>query len=148
MTTATSPSRSSRTDRASLTREAILVAAERLFADHCAVCHGVDRGGYIAPALNRDTTRLTASQVGARVIAGSATTLMPPHPTYDGTLSGRDRDRIARLVTTQPKSDPRWTIDDVRASLTVLVADESKLPARPSYPIADIADLMDELPTE
>lgn len=116
--------------------------AERLFADHCAVCHGVDRGGYIAPALNRDTTRLTASQVGARVIAGSATTLMPPHPTYDGTLSGRDRDRIARLVTTQPKSDPRWTIDDVRASLTVLVADESKLPARPSYPIADIADLM------
>ena len=116
--------------------------AERLFADHCAVCHGVDRGGYIAPALNRDTTRLTASQVGARVIAGSATTLMPPHPTYDGTLSGRNRDRIARLVTTQPKSDPRWTIDDVRASLTVLVADESKLPARPSYPIADIADLM------
>ena len=34
MTTATSPSRSSRTDRASLTREAILVAAERLFAEH------------------------------------------------------------------------------------------------------------------
>lgn len=34
MTTATSPSRNSRTDRASLTREAILVAAERLFAEH------------------------------------------------------------------------------------------------------------------
>ena len=32
MTTATSPSRSSRTDQTSLTREAILVAAERLFA--------------------------------------------------------------------------------------------------------------------
>jgi AcrR family transcriptional regulator len=34
MTTATSPSRGTRTDRASLTREAILAAAERLFAEH------------------------------------------------------------------------------------------------------------------
>lgn len=34
MTTATTPSRSPRTDRASLTREAILTAAERLFAEH------------------------------------------------------------------------------------------------------------------
>ncbi|MCV7176926.1 TetR/AcrR family transcriptional regulator [Mycolicibacterium sphagni] len=34
MTTATTPSRSTRTDRASLTREAILIAAERLFAEH------------------------------------------------------------------------------------------------------------------
>jgi AcrR family transcriptional regulator len=34
MTTATSPSRGTRTDRASLTREAILTAAERLFAEH------------------------------------------------------------------------------------------------------------------
>ena len=34
MATATTPSRSSRTDRASLTREAILTAAERLFAEH------------------------------------------------------------------------------------------------------------------
>lgn len=34
MTTATTPSRNSRTDRASLTREAILTAAERLFAEH------------------------------------------------------------------------------------------------------------------
>lgn len=116
--------------------------AERLYADRCAVCHGADRGGYIAPALNRDDTRLTAAQVGARILAGSATTLMPPHPTWNRTLSGRDRDRIARLVTTQPRSSPTWTIDDVRRSLTVRVADESRLPARPAYPIADIADLM------
>ncbi|WP_431236799.1 TetR/AcrR family transcriptional regulator [Mycolicibacterium aichiense] len=34
MTTATTPSGSTRTDRASLTREAILTAAERLFAEH------------------------------------------------------------------------------------------------------------------
>jgi AcrR family transcriptional regulator len=34
MTTATTPGRSTRTDRASLTREAILTAAERLFAEH------------------------------------------------------------------------------------------------------------------
>ncbi|MBI3157120.1 MAG: c-type cytochrome [Burkholderiales bacterium] len=119
-----------------------IARAERLFAEHCATCHGVDRGGYVAPALNRDDTRLTAAQVGARILAGSATTLMPPHPTWDRTLSGRDRDRIAKLVTTQPKSSPSWTIDDIRGSLAVLVGDESKLPARPTYPIADLADLM------
>jgi hypothetical protein len=67
---------------------------------------------------------------------------MPPHPTWNRTLSGRDRDRIARLVTTQPRSSPTWTIDDIRRSLTVRVADESRLPARPACPIADIADLM------
>ncbi|MBK9360977.1 MAG: cytochrome C [Rubrivivax sp.] len=67
---------------------------------------------------------------------------MPPHPTWNRTLSGRDRDRIARLVTTQPRSSPTWTIDDICRSLTVRVADESRLPARPACPIADIADLM------
>lgn len=30
--------------------------AEKLFMEHCAVCHGADRGGYIGPALNRDET--------------------------------------------------------------------------------------------
>ena len=37
--------------------------AEQLFTQHCAVCHGADRGGYIGPALNRDDTRLSRADV-------------------------------------------------------------------------------------
>jgi len=40
--------------------------AERLYADHCAVCHGADRGGYIGPALNSDQTKLTQKQISAK----------------------------------------------------------------------------------
>jgi len=40
--------------------------AERLYADHCAVCHGADRGGYIGPALNSDQTHLTQKQISAK----------------------------------------------------------------------------------
>jgi mono/diheme cytochrome c family protein len=41
--------------------------AEQLYADHCAVCHGADRGGYIAPALNSDQTQLTPEQVRGKI---------------------------------------------------------------------------------
>ena len=119
-----------------------LARAERLFAERCAVCHGVDRGGYIGPALHRNGTRLTAAQVGAHILAGGATTLMPPHPSWGGTLSGRDREQLAKLITQQPRAKVDWTIDDVRRSLVVKVADESRLASRPTYPIADIGDLM------
>jgi mono/diheme cytochrome c family protein len=44
--------------------------AEQLFADHCAVCHGADRGGYIGPALNRDETMLTEFEIYAKITTG------------------------------------------------------------------------------
>lgn len=116
--------------------------AERLFADHCAVCHGADRGGYIAPALNRDETVLTHERVATTILTGAPSTLMPPHPSWRGKLSSTDRDLLAMLVTTQPKRDLSWSIDDVRRSLEVLVADESTLPEKPRYAIDDIDDLM------
>ena len=116
--------------------------AERLFADHCAVCHGSDRGGYIGPALNRDQTKLTQAQVSAKIQMGSATTLMPQHPGWLGKLSARQRDLIAALIAQQPKKTLAWGLEDIRKSLTVFVADESTLPAKPVYAIEDIDDLM------
>ena len=70
--------------------------AEQLFADHCAVCHGADRGGYIGPAL----------------------------------------------VSQQPKRQVSWGLEDIRRSLEVYVADETSLPATPTYPIENLDDLM------
>ena len=120
-----------------------LARAERLFAQHCAVCHGADRGGYIAPALNRDATKLNHAQVAAKISGGIPPTLMPAHPSWGSSaLSAADRELLATLITTQPRTTPSWGIDDVRGSLQVLVADESKLPAAPRFRIGHIDDLM------
>ena len=54
--------------------------AEQLYADHCAVCHGADRGGYIGPALNSEQTKLTEQQISSKILEGGAVTLMPQHP--------------------------------------------------------------------
>lgn len=119
-----------------------LPRAEQLYAQHCAVCHGADRGGYIGPALNRDETKLSRAEVAVKILGGSPPTLMPQHPTWRGGLSAKDRDLLAELVVTQPKRALSWGIDDIRASLQVLVADESSLPSAPVYRIDRIDDLM------
>lgn len=116
--------------------------AERLYADHCAVCHGADRGGYIGPALNSEQTRLTREQIRARIIEGGATTLMPQHPTWPGKLSIRKMDLLASLIAGRPKQSMSWGLEDIRRSLEVLVADESTLPGKPVYPIENLDDLM------
>ncbi|MCK4675913.1 MAG: cytochrome c, partial [Gammaproteobacteria bacterium] len=116
--------------------------AEQLYADHCAVCHGVDRGGYIGPALNSDQTKLTQAQVSAKILEGGATTLMPQHPTWPGKLSIRKMDLLASLITQRPKQLMSWGLNDIRNSLEVLVADESSLPDKPTYPIDNLDDLM------
>ncbi len=116
--------------------------AERVFAQHCAVCHGADRGGYIAPALNRDETELSRAVVEQKIVGGAPPTLMPAHPSWRGGISAKDRALLVELVTTQPKPTLTWGMDDIRKSLEVLVTDESRLAAAPNYKIDRIDDLM------
>ena len=116
--------------------------AERLYTRHCAVCHGADRGGYIGPALNRDVTKLTKEQVAGRIVAGKPPTLMPQHPSWRGVLPARDQALLAELITTQPQRNLSWGMQDIRDSLQVLVAQESTLPAAPTYRITAMNDLM------
>jgi mono/diheme cytochrome c family protein len=117
--------------------------AEQLFAQHCSVCHGADRGGYIAPALNRDETKLSRAVVEQKIVGGVPPTLMPAHPSaWRGGLSAKDRELLVALVTTQPKRNLGWNIHEVRKSLEVFVADESRLPPAPGYAIDHIDDLM------
>jgi mono/diheme cytochrome c family protein len=116
--------------------------AEQLFADHCAVCHGADRGGYIGPALNSEETNLTEFMVRAKVLTGGVGTLMPQHPKWGGKLSSKEIDQLASLVAKQPKRQVSWGLADIRRSLEVYVADESTLPDKPVYPIENLDDLM------
>lgn len=125
-----------------LTSAQNLQRAEQLFTQHCAVCHGADRGGYIGPALNSDDTKLSRADVAKIILGGSPPTLMPQHPSWRGALSARDRELLAELIVTQPRRRLDWGIDDVRRSLRVLVKDESRLPAAPQYRIDHIDDLM------
>jgi nitrite reductase (NO-forming)/hydroxylamine reductase len=115
---------------------------ERLYADHCAVCHGADRGGYIGPALNSEQTKLTQAQISAKIIEGGATTLMPQHPTWPGKFSTRIINQLASLIAKHPKQAMTWGLKDIRNSLEVLVTDESSLPTKPTYPIENLDDLM------
>ncbi|MCK4833987.1 MAG: c-type cytochrome, partial [Gammaproteobacteria bacterium] len=116
--------------------------AERLYADHCAVCHGADRGGYIGPALNSDQTKLTQKQISTKIHIGGVTTLMPLHPTWPGKLSIKDMELLASLIAKRPKQSMSWGLDDIKNSLEVFVADESTLPTKPTYPIDNLDDLM------
>ena len=116
--------------------------AERLFGQHCAVCHGADRGGYIAPALNRDDTQLSRAVIDQKIVGGAPPTLMPAHPSWRGGLSAKDRALLVDLITTQAKPVLTWDLDATRKSLEVFVADESRLAAAPRYRIDHIDDLM------
>lgn len=120
-----------------------IARAEHMFEQHCAVCHGADRGGYIAPALNRDEIKLSQVVVEQTIMGGAPPTLMPAHPSsWRGEISAKDRVLLAKLITTQPKRTLSWDIDDVRKSLEVFVADESSLPTAPGYRVDQIDDLM------
>ncbi|MFA5520229.1 MAG: cytochrome D1 domain-containing protein [Castellaniella sp.] len=119
-----------------------LVRAEKVYAQHCAVCHGADRGGYIGPALNKNELKYSADEVDGIIISGVPPTLMPQHPSWRGMLSGSERRLLAQLVTTQPRNELDWDLDDIRNSLEVLVADESTLPAKPGYAIDSMDDMM------
>ena len=88
--------------------------AERLFGQHCAVCHGADRGGYIAPALNRDDTQLSRAVIDQKIVGGAPPTLMPAHPSWRGGLSAKDRALLVDLITTQAKPVLTWDLDATR----------------------------------
>ncbi|WP_394060213.1 cytochrome D1 domain-containing protein [Alcaligenes sp. WGS1538] len=114
------------------------VRVDHLFQQNCAVCHGADRGGYIAPALTSD--RLVQSEIALRgtIMTGIPDTLMPP---FAGRLSDEDIRALAHLIKTEPAADLKWGMDEIRASVKVLV-DEATLPAKPAYAIDSVYDLM------
>jgi len=101
-----------------------------LFAQHCAQCHGPDRLGLMGPALlPENLTRLKKAEAIETISNGRAATQMPPF----GRLL--DAQQIAALVdfVYSPLAEvPRWGLDEINASRTVLVA-ANELPDRPVH---------------
>ena len=114
--------------------------AETLFNGNCASCHGQDLGGYLAPALNK--TRLAGrspTTLRSMIMTGVFDTLMPP---FYGKLSDDQIKLLVNYISTTPKLDPKWTLDDMKRSLKVHVQDESTLPDKPGYTIESMDDLI------
>lgn len=113
----------------------------QLYENNCASCHGSDHGGFIAPALNADTLKgRSPTALRSLIMTGSFDTLMPP---FYGRLSDDEiRGLVKHLQTTPKQANPAWTIDDIKASIKVYVKDESTLPAKPTYQINSMDDVI------
>ncbi|MCG6967794.1 MAG: nitrite reductase [Chromatiaceae bacterium] len=104
--------------------------ASALFQKHCAQCHGVDRLGLMGPALLPDNlTRLKKSEAIETVAKGRAATQMPP---FGQLLDGQQIAELVDYVYTPLAEVPRWGVDEINASRTVLVA-PADLPDRPVH---------------
>lgn len=113
----------------------------QLYEDNCASCHGSDHGGFIAPGLNADTLKgRSPTALRSLIMTGSFDTLMPP---FFGRLSDDEiRGLVKHLQTTPKQANPAWTIDDIKTSIKVYVKDESTLPAKPTYQINSMDDVI------
>ncbi|GAB4262367.1 MAG: cytochrome D1 domain-containing protein [Methylomicrobium sp.] len=108
--------------------------AHELYQQNCASCHGSDHGGYLAPALNAETLKgRSPTALRSLIMTGSFDTLMPPF--YGRLTDDEIRLLVNHLQSTPKLANPAWTIDDMKASLKVYVKDETQLPAKPSYSI-------------
>jgi nitrite reductase (NO-forming)/hydroxylamine reductase len=113
----------------------------KLYEENCASCHGSDHGGFIAPGLNSEALKgRSPTALRSIIMTGSFDTLMPP---FYGRLSDDEiRGLVKHLQATPKLANPAWTIDDIKASIKVYVKDESTLPAKPTYEIDDINNII------
>ncbi|WP_271272437.1 cytochrome D1 domain-containing protein [Aliamphritea hakodatensis] len=114
--------------------------SEELFADKCGACHGMNRAGYIGPALNSSSHgNFPVAALEALITYGIPGTLMPR---WEGRLSKEEITGIAELIINEPVPDVSWDMADIKNSLEVYVADETSLPDAPVYPVENLAALM------
>jgi DNA-binding beta-propeller fold protein YncE len=108
------------------------VAAEpaRLYAEHCASCHGADRFGGIGPALLPSNLERLRKPAAAEVIAnGRLATQMPG---FADKLTPAEIAALVELVYARVEPAPRWGEAEIRASRVVHHAAGS-LPDKPQY---------------
>jgi cytochrome c553 len=90
------------------------VPAAKLFAEHCAVCHGVDRLGGIGPALLPSNLERLRRPAAEKVIAeGRVATQMPA---YSDKLSPQDIRLLAEFIYREPEKAPTWDLAAIGAS--------------------------------
>jgi DNA-binding beta-propeller fold protein YncE/cytochrome c553 len=90
------------------------VPAERLYAEHCAACHGADRLGAIGPALLPESLERLRRPAAAQVIGqGRVATQMPG---FADKLGAEDIRQLTEFLYSSPGRVPEWGEAEVRGS--------------------------------
>ena len=115
------------------------VAAEKLYAEHCASCHGPDRLGAIGPALLPENLgRLKREQAVAAIREGRVATQMPP---FRDKLDAEQIARLTELIYQPLPEVPRWGMTEIRASRLLHVKPDTKLSDKPVFKVKDPLNL-------
>lgn len=91
--------------------------AARLYAEHCASCHGADRLGGQGPALLPENLgRLSGPRAAAVIAQGRNATQMPA---FAEMLAKREIDALASYIATPLASIPVWSAPEIAGSRIV-----------------------------
>src|SRR5262249_25326327 len=91
--------------------------AAKLYADHCAQCHGADRLGRLGPALLPENLgRLTGARAISVIVNGRAATQMPG---FAGALNNDEIAALATHIATPLPVVPAWGADEISASRVI-----------------------------
>ena len=104
--------------------------AERLYADHCAECHGSDRLGGMGPALLPENLHRLKREKAVQVIRrGRPATQMPA---FEDRLNEQDIEALTEYIYKPLPQVPEWSRMHAEATRKVFVARE-ELPGKPLH---------------
>jgi DNA-binding beta-propeller fold protein YncE/cytochrome c553 len=104
--------------------------AAKLFAQHCASCHGAERLGGMGPALLPENLSRLKKQDAIATIRDSRPGVQMP--AFRAVLAKQEIERLADWIYTPLSPAPVWGEAEIRASRVVLHAPGS-LPAKPKF---------------
>jgi len=105
----------------------------KLFAEHCAQCHGPDRLGAMGPALlPGNLHRLKKDQASSVIADGLPATQMPA---FAGKLTPAQIDLLVETIYTPPAQTPVWGEAQIRASRVVYLPEAAQAQADAVKPV-------------
>ncbi len=103
---------------------------DKLYAEHCAACHGADRLGAIGPALlPENLARLRQPEAAQVILRGRPATQMPA---FSDKLGAEEARALTELIYTPLAAVPQWGEAQIRAS-RIEHAKTASLPRRPVH---------------
>lgn len=107
------------------------VPVAKVYAEHCASCHGSDRLGAMGPALLPENLgRLRRAAAVATIKHGREATQMPA---FGGKLSDAQIDALVALIYQAPAKPPVWGLKEISASYIAHVKEGEKLADKPVF---------------